>query len=137
MRFVWGVRVIFGAVFFAFFIVQYEPQGELVYKKLQLVKVGRSGYSALYIVTREDKYAILYTNEAINRKISRLARGDDIAATIRPGGGIVELSVNGELIYSQSDYIKSRLPDKEIGLRGMLISGVILLVSFIYRRSKK
>lgn len=133
MRLIWGFRVVLAGVIFALFILQYEPRGELSHKKIQFKKVGRSGYAALYLVAQDGKHAILYTDDKVDLALSRLNSNDDIDAMVRPGGGVVELRVNGELIYSRSDYHASKSRDKEIGFWGVIAAGFLLIISFFYK----
>jgi hypothetical protein len=127
------MRVVLSGVLFAFWVIQYEPSGPLRSQEIVAERVGRSGYQAIYIITKTDKYAVLYADEKVKKFLWRLKRGDVISAIVRPGNGIVEAHFNGEKIYGKEDYRRAKDVSKRIGQQGMWAVVVLLLLTFLIK----
>ena len=127
------MRFVLSGVLFAFWVIQYEPSGPLRSQEIVAERVGRSGYQAIYIITKTDKYAVLYADEKVKEFLWKLKRGDVINAIVRPDNGIVEAHFNGEKIYGKEDYRRAKDVDKEIGQQGMRVVVILLLLTFLIK----
>lgn len=117
----------------ALYVMQYVPDGETREVTVEFSHVARSTYLSVYLVTDDNKYAVLVDNEKVDDFLYDYRNGGKVEALVRPGNGIVELRHAGELLYSLDEYDRAWVQPKAMPRRWMYFACAALILSFIVR----
>lgn len=128
------LRFVLCGVLFACWVIQYEPSAPLRPQRIVTERVGLASYQAIYVITKTDKYAVLFADKKVKAFLRKLKKGDVLDAIVRSDNGIVEVYFKGEKIYGLDDYRKSRDVYKEFGQQGMRAVSLLLLLTFLIKR---